>query len=611
MARRQVTRLGAVRGVHQPSYLLAIYKDGNPARPVKNLNLRSVVAIQTSKSITDHAGTFSITLKDKQARFKVREMDVVRIRLRGHRESPYTTVLKGVVDGVRPVGAADPYGSREDTVIHGRCVGKYLQTTSLFLPVWDPDGALPTALTFGLGDVTKKGSATAEAGGARPYDIFRYIVRKYTYGTKKIAGVSGIPVSRHWLDHETRFSKRLGFQIPYLQFEENSVADALRRMEVIGFTETWIDELGRVVYRQPQWDAPLSYNISTSDLRDWEFPRTDVDVATYCEVIPAGDPGIDSGTAQALRAGRAPVPSAWIDAAETSLSTTVDQEFVIDTDRKGRPTEKGRQNLWYKRQRRLGLRPQQITSPLLVTQEQAQKHAEGLLRFHSRMTKGMNITIPGAPEVRLGRSMRVHGELEGIEFDRVFYIEAVQHDYVEGSHYTTSISGTHGRDRGEPKWGRIVLPKFDPEDLVVDGGILDPGTPYTGGAISAAGGAKGMVDQAAAIAAKFGCYVGSDFRPTDTDSDHGSNNATRAARDIGVRGIDLINGPPSPKIDRATEAIMAAFGVSYTPGTTITNPTNGKPYLDIRYKGYRVQFIWRTTAYGGHRGHLHIGARRL
>jgi hypothetical protein len=68
----------------------------------------------------------------------------------------------------------------------------------------------------------------------------------------------------------------------------------------------------------------------------------------------------------------------------------------------GQADREGPQQPWYQRQRRLGLRPQQVTSPLLVTQEQAQAQAEGLLRFYSRMDKGMDLTIPGCPELRLG-----------------------------------------------------------------------------------------------------------------------------------------------------------------------------------------------------------------
>jgi hypothetical protein len=34
-------------------------------------------------------------------------------------------------------------------------------------------------------------------------------------------------------------------------------------MEVLGFTEAWVDELGRIVYRRPQWDQPGRYVLST------------------------------------------------------------------------------------------------------------------------------------------------------------------------------------------------------------------------------------------------------------------------------------------------------------------------------------------------------------
>lgn len=468
----QVISLTAPRWVHQPDYQLTFFRDGDPRRPIKGLNLSSVVAIQTSKNLNDLSGTFTITVKDKNFRHLVREMDVVRIRLKGHYGGGLVTVMKGVVDRTRASGNADPYAAREDTIIEGRCAGKYLQVTSLFLPVWDPQAALPTAQIFGLGDAANK------AGGNRPYDIFRYLVRKYTYGERNLAGVSGIPNSRYWLDHYTRFARKLGYQIPYLQFDEDSMGDVLKRMEITGFTEAWVDELGRVVYRQPGWDAAARYSISTNALMDWDFDRGDVGAATYVEVIPAGDPGIDSATAQALRAGRAPVPSAYLKGSKDAkaLRQIVTPSFVIETNSKGQVTKEGQKNHWYRLQRHLGVRPQQITSPLIATQEQAQAQAEGLLRFYTRMVKGGTVTLAGAPEMRLGYTARVHGELEQVTFDRTFYIEGVAHDFVDGDHYTTTVTVTHGRDPWDPHWKNIALPRFDASQLSTGSGALDPST---------------------------------------------------------------------------------------------------------------------------------------
>ena len=474
-----VISLASPRWVHQPDYELSFFRDGNPRAPIsgRKIDLRSVVAIQTSKDLNDVAGTFTITVKDSAYRHQLREMDTVRIRLKGHYGGGPATVIKGVVDRVRAAGSSDTYAAQEDTVIEGRCAAKYLQVTSLFLPVWDPQAALPTALTFGLGDQQRK------IGSGRPYDIFRYLVRKYTYGERDLAGVSGIPNSRYWLDHHTRFSKKLGFQIPFLQFDENSMAEALKRLEVLGYTESWVDELGRIVYRQPQWDAPIAYSIPTDGLISWDFDRGDVATATYVEVIPAGDPGIDSATAQALRAGRAPIPSSYLGkGSSTSLAGNVSPGFVIQTNSKGQVTKAGRQNHWYKLQRRLGVRPQQVTAPLLNSQEQAQAQAEGLLRFFSRATKGGTFTMPGCPQLRLGYNARVFGELDERNFDRTFYIEAISHDYVDGDHYTTNVTVTHGRDPWDEGFHRIALPKFDANALAQagGGGVLDSGNQSTG-----------------------------------------------------------------------------------------------------------------------------------
>ena len=79
-----------------------------------------------------------------------------------------------------------------------------------------------------------------------------------------------------------------------------------------------------------------------------------------------------------------------------------------------------------------------------------------------------------------------------------------------------------------------------------------------------------------------------------------------AARDIGVRGIDLLAGPPSPKLDEACAAIGAAFGKDYGSGKT--GPFQSAD--NISFKGFRVQIIWRTSKWGGHMGHIHIGVRK-
>lgn len=489
----KVFTVGPSAGVHRPGYSIVGYLNGNPKKPIDHVTWSSTTAIQTSKAIGDLVGTFSITLKDKRTRQRVRRMDVLKLKLRGHYSTNMVPVMNCVVDEVRPGGSADLYAGSEDTVITGRCVGKYLQVTSLFLPVWDPRSALPTALTFGYGDAAKK------VGGNRPFDIYRYLLRNYTYGTGAAVGVSGIPNSRWWLDAHTRFSRLLGFNVPFLQFDETDMATALKRLEVLGFTETFVDELGRIVYRQPGWNNPVSYLLATDELMDHAFPDSDVDVATYVEVIPAGDPGIDSATAQALRAGRAPVPSSYINAGSgTSLASNVSPEFIIQTDSKGVPTAKGRLNHWYRQQRILGLRPQQIVSPLLFNQEQAQAQAEGLLRFYSRTTKTMAVTIPGCPEARLGTTWRVLGALEGIPFDRTFYAEQISHNYVEspdGGQYTTALIGTHGRDRTDPGYPKMVLPRFDAAALSVSGGVLDDGGIVSGrgGTGSAPVGQRGNV----------------------------------------------------------------------------------------------------------------------
>lgn len=147
---------------------------------------------------------------------------------------------------------------------------------------------------------------------------------------------------------------------------------------------------------------------------------------------------------------------------------------------------------------------------------------------------------------------------------------------------------------------------------VLEGGSVDlDSLSFDGRHITIQGGARGIVDQAAAMAAQISNqnYVGSDYRPGSTTtsgnpSDHGSNDADQAARDIGHRGIDLLVGPPHRSLDLAVVAIGRAFGRNYGDGRQSIIDT-------FNWRGFRIQIIWRTPAYGGHMGHIHIGARKL
>jgi hypothetical protein len=92
---------------------------------------------------------------------------------------------------------------------------------------------LPTALTFGLGDVTQKGTPTYKAGGTSPFAIFSYIADQHVRRQRHGRHV-GIPNSAHWLDTKSRFARNVGLDIPFLQFNEDAVATALKSMEVVG-----------------------------------------------------------------------------------------------------------------------------------------------------------------------------------------------------------------------------------------------------------------------------------------------------------------------------------------------------------------------------------------
>lgn len=157
--------------------------------------------------------------------------------------------------------------------------------------------------------------------------------------------------------------------------------------------------------------------------------------------------------------------------------------------------------------------------------------------------------------------------------------------------------------------------KLEPAPEVVTRPGQDPGGGNAadgdfGGTIDTSGGAKSIVDSCARIAAQVSDqnYVGSDYRPgsitsSGNASDHGSNDANQAARDIGHQGIDLLVGPPHRSLDLAVVAIGEEFGKDYGDGRQTIIDT-------FTWKGYRVQIIWRTPLYGGHMGHIHVGVRR-
>lgn len=129
--------------------------------------------------------------------------------------------------------------------------------------------------------------------------------------------------------------------------------------------------------------------------------------------------------------------------------------------------------------------------------------------------------------------------------------------------------------------------------------------------ITTNGGARGIVDQAYAIARRVGgssIYVASAFRPGDrvgsgSPSDHSGNDRHRAARDIAKSGTNVFTGPPSAELDRAVVAIGKAFGRNYGTGRSGAFQ-NADTFI---WRGYRVQIIWRTPRWGGHNGHIHIG----
>lgn len=154
----------------------------------------------------------------------------------------------------------------------------------------------------------------------------------------------------------------------------------------------------------------------------------------------------------------------------------------------------------------------------------------------------------------------------------------------------------------------------DIETGVITGAVSDIGSgvdAILSKALPGGGGARGLVTSLFGVAKAAGgskVFVVSAARPGSTTSsgntsDHSSDDANRAARDFAVRGVDAIVGPPHPALDKAVVAIGKALGRDYKAGGEIVDT--------FTYKGMRVQIIWRTPAYGGHMGHIHVGAHKV
>jgi hypothetical protein len=236
---------------------------------------------------------------------------------------------------------------------------------------------------------------------------------------------------------------------------------------------------------------------------------------------------------------------------------------------------------------------------------------EDLFKGRSRVT--LSRETPGVENVsaQFSRTAKIQSMTISVRMERWVYPIGTVVTWEKGGN---PLNGkwlvTNIRRSVFDQLGEITLSKPLPEK---DEPSADIGVRQTGGAsvgMDNASGAKGIVEQAVVIAkdASNGkAYVGSDYRPGSTTtsgnpSDHSENSARQAARDIGIPGIDLISGPPSPLLDKAVVAIGDAFGRNYGNGKKAIVDT-------FHWNGYRVQIIWRTPAYGGHMGHIHIGVK--
>lgn len=245
---------------------------------------------------------------------------------------------------------------------------------------------------------------------------------------------------------------------------------------------------------------------------------------------------------------------------------------------------------------------------------------EDLLRLRSQATIRPDARyVVGEPSYELDygktvRSMSLIVRGEEFDSDFVWGVPVIVEDAgpATGKYLVWDVREVDGSPDVELELRMPERPKLEPASEIIQ--RADPSdSPITGRSnITTQGGAKGIVDQAFAVARSAGgssLYVGSALRPgavttSGSVSDHSENNANRAARDIGDRDSpNLLTGPPTDDLDRACVAVGAAFGRTYTLGQVVDADT-------FVWNSFRIQIIWRTPKYGGHMGHIHVGARR-
>jgi hypothetical protein len=154
----------------------------------------------------------------------------------------------------------------------------------------------------------------------------------------------------------------------------------------------------------------------------------------------------------------------------------------------------------------------------------------------------------------------------------------------------------------------LVSPRPQLPEPTGDSGGTAVGADAPGGdeVVDAAGGAKGIVDEAVRIAQEAGgasiavlsAYRAGSITTRGSTSDHSSNDSTRAARDIWNTGQQS----PTEALDAAVAAVSRAFGRSHTGKAAVVDT--------FTWQGWRVQLLYRTHVGGNHFNHLHVGCRR-
>lgn len=117
------------------------------------------------------------------------------------------------------------------------------------------------------------------------------------------------------------------------------------------------------------------------------------------------------------------------------------------------------------------------------------------------------------------------------------------------------------------------------------------------------GGSKAIIDQIRNKAAPNLDVISAKRSTKNTSSGHPSDHWTGSRNAYAYDLSDTGNAGPSPGQTQAAKNIMKMLGMSWSGRGRLVE----SPIID----GYRIQVIYNTPEYGDHRGHIHLGVKKV